>query len=125
MFCSFIVIKSQVLLLAKERIVGTSFIGLDSPPVAANTSQNYPKSFHSNKYKPDNQPKADSDYRLGVHTASNRTDKKKSEFYWSYKNHILIDCISRLSFYEITITAEIHDATVALDILADTHSLKL
>ena len=41
-------------------LVDTSFIGLDSTPIAANTSQNNPKSFLSNKFKPDNQPKAQS-----------------------------------------------------------------
>lgn len=71
------VMKSQVLFLANEGIVDTSFIGLDSTPVAANTSQNNPKSFLLNKFKPDNQPKADSDCKLGVHTASNQADEKK------------------------------------------------
>ena len=116
------VMKSQVLLLAEKGIVDTSFIGLDSTPVAANTSQNNPKSFLPGKFKPDNQPKADSDCRLGVHTASNQVNEKKYGFYWGYKNHVLVDCISGLPIYEITTTAEVHDATVALDILADTHS---
>lgn len=65
------IMKSQVLYLSKQGIVDTSFIGLDSTPIAANTSQNNPKSFLSNKFKPDNQPKADTDCKLGVHTASN------------------------------------------------------
>ena len=77
-------------------LVDTSFIGLDSTPIAANTSQNNPKSFLSNKFKPDNQPKADTDCKLGVHTASNQTNEKKYEFYWGYKNHVLVDCISGL-----------------------------
>ena len=68
--------KSQVLYLSKQGIVDTSFIGLDSTPIAANTSQNNPKSFLSNKFKPDNQPKADTDCKLGVHTASNQTNEK-------------------------------------------------
>ena len=34
------IMKSQVLSLAKEGMIDTSFIGLDSTPVAANTSQN-------------------------------------------------------------------------------------
>lgn len=33
-----------------------------------------------------------------------------------------MDCISGLPVYEMTTTAKIHDAAVALDILADTHS---
>lgn len=114
--------KSQVLYLSKQGIVDTSFIGLDSTPIAANTSQNNPKSFLSNKFKPDNQPKADTDCKLGVHTASNQTNEKKYEFYWGYKNHVLVDCISGLPIYELTTTANVHDSTVALDILADTHA---
>ena len=75
------IMKSQVLYLSKQGIVDTSFIGLDSTPIAANTSQNNPKSFLSNKFKPDNQPKADTDCKLGVHTASNQTNAKKYEFH--------------------------------------------
>ncbi len=112
---------SQVLILAGKGIIDSSFIGLDSTPVSANTSQNNPKSFASNKFMPDNQPKSDKDCRLGVHTASNRTNEKKYEFYWGYKNHVLVDCISGLPIYELTTTAETADSTVALDILADTH----
>ena len=48
-------------------------------------------SFLSNKFKPDNQPKADTDCKLGVHTASNQTNEKKYVFYWGYKNHVLAD----------------------------------
>ena len=116
------IMKSQVLFLSAKGIVDTSFIGLDSTPIAANTSQNNSKSFLSNKYKPDNQPKADIDCKLVVHTASNQTNEKKYEFYWGYKNHVLVDCISGLPIYEITTTADDHDSAVALDILANTHS---
>lgn len=116
------VMKSQVLYLSKQGIIDASFIGLDSTPVAANTSQNNPKSFSSNKFKPDNQPRADADCKLGVHTASNQTDEKKYTFYWGYKNHVLVDCISGLPIYELTTTANTADSSVALDILADTHS---
>ncbi len=40
----------------------------------------------------------------------------------SKKNHVLVDCISGLPIYELTTTANVHDSTVALDILADTHT---
>lgn len=116
------IMKSQVLYLAGKGIIDTSFIGLDSTPVFANTSQNNPKSFHADRFKPDNRPKADKDCKLGVHTASNRINEKKYVFYWGYKNHVLTDCISGLPVYEITTTAEVADSTVALDILADTHA---
>ena len=114
--------ESQVILLARQGIVDSSFIWLDSTPIAANTSQNNPKSFLANKFKPDNHPKADKDCKLGVHTASNQSNEKNYEFYWGYKNHVLVDCISGLPLYEITTTADVHDSSVALDILASTHA---
>ena len=116
------IMQSQVLSLAADGIIDTSSIGLDSTPVSANTSQNNPKSFLSNKFQPDNQPKADKDCKLGIHTASNQTNEKKYEFYWGYKNHVLVDCISGLPIYEMTATAEVADSTVALDILAGAHA---
>lgn len=115
------IMKAQVLSLAEKGIIDTSFIGLDSTPIKANTLQNNPKSFLRNKFNPDNPPKADMDCKLGVQTASNQTNEKKYEFYWGYKNHVLVDCISGLPIYEITTTAEAADSTVALDILAETH----
>lgn len=92
------VMESQVLVLAAKSIIDTSFIGLDSTSVAANTSQNNPESFLSNKFKPDNQPNANIDCKLGIQTAPNQTDEKKRQFYWDYKNHVLVDCISGLRF---------------------------
>lgn len=116
------IMRSRVLLLARQAIIDTSFIGLDSTPVAANTSQNNRKAFLSNKFKPDNQPKADADCKPGVHTASNQSNEKNYEFYRGYKNHVLVDCISGLPVFELTTTADVHDSSVALDILADTHA---
>jgi hypothetical protein len=115
------VMKKQVVKLAELGIIDTSFIGLDSTPVAANTSHNNPKSFRTNKFNKENQPKADKDCKLGVHTASNQHSEKKYEFYCGYKNHVLVDCITGLPIYELTTTAEVADSTVALEILAKTN----
>lgn len=116
------IMQSLVLALAEQGIMDTSFIGLDSTPVMANTKQNNPKSFAKNKFSPENQPKADKDCCLGVHTASNQQNEKNYEFYWGYKNHVLVDCISGLPVYELTTTANRTDHEVALDILSQTHS---
>lgn len=114
--------RTQVANLIKLGIIDTSFIGLDSTPIAANTSHNNPKSFRKNKFRKDNQPKTDTDCRLGVHTASNQHNEKNFEFYWGYKNHVLVDCITGLPICEMTTTAEVYDSTVALDILSQTNS---
>lgn len=113
--------QQQVLTLYQEGILDASFIALDSTPVHANTVKNNPKSFSSDKFNPDTTPKSDRDCKLGVHSASNQSSEKNYEFYWGYKNHILIDCISGLPIFEITTTANVADSTVALDILANVH----
>ena len=98
-------------------VLDASFIGLDSTSIVASTAQNNPKSFVKNKFSPENQPRNDPDCALGVHTASNQHNEKNNEFYWGYKNHILVDCISGLPLYELTTTANFADSSVALDIL--------
>jgi len=115
------IMRTQVLELAKLGIIDTSFIGLDSTPNMANTKQNNPKSFAKGKVDPENQPRADKDCRLGVHTASNQHNEKNYEFYWGYKNHVLSDCITGLPIYEMTTAANVADSDVALDILAKTN----
>ena len=108
----------KILHHAKLSIVDASFIGLDSTPVAANTKQNNPKSFARDKFKPENHPKADPDCALGVHSASNQHNERRYEFYWGYKNHILVDCISGLPLYELTTPANVADSAVVQEILA-------
>lgn len=114
--------QSQVLKLSEIDVIDTSFIALDSTPVSANAHQNNSKSFVKNKFSKNNQPKSDKDRGLGVHTASNQHNERKFEYYWGYKNHILVDCITGLPIYELTTTADVADSTVTLDILSQTNS---
>ncbi len=112
------IMAQQVQQLYEIGIVDTSFIGLDSTPISANTRQNNPKSFAKNKFAKDNHPKCDPDCALGVHSASNQHNERRYEFYWGYKNHVLVDCISGLPLYEVTTPANVTDASVAEGILA-------
>ena len=112
------IMAAQVKKLYEMGIVDASFIGLDSTPVMANTKQNNPKSFAKNKFSKENHPKSDPDCALGVHSASNQHNERRYEFYWGYKSHVLVDCISGLPLYELTTQANIMDSTVAVDILA-------
>ena len=100
-------------------IVDASFVGLDSTPVAANTKQNNPKSFAKNKFSKENHPKSDPDCALGVHSASNQHNERRYEFYWGYKSHVLVDCISGLPIYELTTPGNVADSSVAAEILAE------
>lgn len=114
------VMEEQVLRLASLGIIDTSFIGLDSTSVYANTCKNNPKAFEKEKVNPTVQPKADKDCRLGVFTAPKKGGKNY-EFYWGYKNHILCDLTTGLPIYEMTTAANCQDSTVTLEILSATN----
>jgi hypothetical protein len=113
--------QRQVLHLSEMGIIDTSFLGLDGTSVMANTCQNNPKSFRKNKFSKDNQPKADPDCRLGVHTASNQHSDRNFEFYWGYKNHVLCDVMTGLPLFEMTTAANVLDHEVAVDMLRRTN----
>jgi len=117
-----LIMKGQVTELVEMKLLDGSFPGLDSTPNIANTKLNNPKSFIPNKFDKDKPPKSDADCTLGVHTASNQHTDRNYEFYWGYKNHILLDCITGLSIFEMTTGAETADCSVAIDILAKTHN---
>ena len=117
------IMGKQVQKLYELGILDASFIGLDSTPVAASTAQNNPKSFLKNKFSKDNQPRNDPDCALGVHTASNQHNEKNFEFYWGYKNHVLVDCISGLPIWELTTPANITDSAVTERILAEANQI--
>lgn len=112
------VLITQVKKLAALGLIDPSFIAVDSTPIMANTSQNNPKSFRKNKFAKENQPKSDPDCALGVHTATNQINERNYEFYWGYKNHILLDCITGLPIAEITTPANVADSTVVEELLA-------
>lgn len=112
------IMAEQVKKLYRLGVVDASFIGPDSTPVAANTKQNDPKSFAKDKFKPENHPKADPDCALGVHSTSNQHDERRFEFYWGYKSHVLVDCISGLPLYELTTPANTADFAVVQEVLA-------
>ena len=116
------VMQTQVLKAVDLTLIDTSFIALDATPVKANVSNNNPKSFRKNKFSKDEPPKADKDCSLGVQTASNQHNEKNYEFYWGYKNHILVDCISGLPICELTTGANISDSSVTLEILKKANS---
>ena len=116
------VMQSQVLKAVDLALIDTSFIALDATPVKANVSNNNPKSFRKNKFSKDEHPSADKDCALGVQTASNQHNEKKYEFYWGYKNHILVDCISGLPVCELTTGANVPDSSVTLEILEKANS---
>lgn len=115
------IMQLQVKELRELGFIDGSFASLDSTSIEANTAQNNPKSFDKKRFDKTRQPKSDKDCKLGIRTASNAFNDKKLEFYWGYKNHILVDAILGLPIAEITTTANTTDHEVAVSLLKETH----
>lgn len=84
------------------------FTSGDSCPVLANVKQNNLKTNVSNRFDKSAIPKADPECRLGVYVVF--YPKKKVQFFWGYRNHILNDAKSELPIAEITKPANIHES---------------
>ncbi len=104
-------------------MVDASFIAIDSTPISANTNQSNSKSFAKDKFDPENHPKNDPDCKLGVHTVSNQHNEKKYKFFWGYKSHVAVDCITGLPLCELITTAEVAAHVVVIDLLEDTNDV--
>jgi len=113
--------QQQVLECAKTGLITAKILAEDSTPIYANVVNNNPKTFMDSKFSNANPPKGDKDCKLGFHANSNAIGETKGEFYWGYKEHILIDVLSGLPICCLTTGANVHDSAVALDILAKTH----
>ena len=74
--------------------------------------------YAKSKFSKENHPKSDPDCALGVHSASNQHNERWYAFYWGYKSHVLVDCISGLPLYELTTPGNVADSSVAAEILA-------
>jgi transposase len=81
----------------------------DSMPIFANTKLNNPKSFSKNRFKKSQTPAGDSNCKLGVHSASNDSNNKDFEFFWGYKDHVLLDALYGLPIFNLTLTANTSD----------------
>ncbi|MDR0301138.1 MAG: transposase [Treponema sp.] len=103
------VLASNTLNMLGLGLVDLQELIVDSTPIFANTKLNNPKSFAKNRFSKNNTPSADPNSRLGVHTASNSSNNKNYEFFWGYKDHILLDAKHGLPVFNLTATADIHD----------------
>jgi len=106
------VMISNTLQMADLGLVDFKNLLVDSMPIFANTKLNNPKSFSKNRFAKDNCPAADSNCRLGVHSASNDSNNKDYEFFWGYKEHVLLDALHGLPIFKLTRTANCADVTI-------------
>jgi len=90
---------SLVKKLIQLKIIEGDYLSLDSCPIKANVKQNNLKTNIRYRYLKDRPPKNDPDCRIGVFPTF-PLGKKKVEFFWGYRNHIINDAVSELPLVE-------------------------
>lgn len=107
--------------------ISTKFISTDSCPVKSPVRENNLKTNVKNRFDKNIFPKADPEARLGIYVTY-PTGKKKVQFFWGYRNHIINDASSELPLAEITKpanTPEQHLAIPQLKYVKDTFKLPI
>lgn len=109
--------------LIANGVIEAKHVGFDSCPVESWVRENNPKTAlrHSrfDKTKP---PKADPDARLGVKIHYPAPGKKKVDFFWGYRNHVLADLVSELPLIEITAPNSVGEVSLAKTLLENASS---
>jgi len=90
--------------LVKELIklghISGRYISADSCPIKANVKENNIKTNVRNRFDKTRIPKGDPEARLGAYAVY--PNKRKVEYFWGYRNHVLNDALSELPIAEIT-----------------------
>ncbi len=101
--------KSLVLRLIELGQISGKFIAADSCPIKANVKENNLKTNMKNRFVKNHMPEGDKDAKLGI-IVTFPNNSKIIEFFWGYRNHILIDAVSELPIAELTSPANSHDS---------------
>ncbi|MBL7071736.1 MAG: transposase [Candidatus Omnitrophica bacterium] len=83
------------------------YISVDSCPIKANVKENNLKTNVRNRFDKTRIPKGDPDARLGAYAVY--PSKRKVEYFWGYRNHVLNDALSELPIAEITEPANVYE----------------
>jgi len=101
--------KSLISRLIQLKQISGNFIAADSCPIKANVKENNLKTNVKNRFIKTCIPKGDKNAQIGI-IVTYPNNSKKIEFFWGYRNHILIDAVSELPIAELTTPANSHDS---------------
>lgn len=93
-------------LIALGQIQGR-YISADSCPIKSNVKENNLKTTVANRFDKNRFPNGDPEAWLGVYVVF--PAKKKIQYFWGYRNHILNDAITELPIAEITEPANVSE----------------
>lgn len=97
--------------LIQLQVIKGPYLSLDACPIQAKVKKNNLKSNVKNRFCKENPPKQDPEARLSVMPIF-PSAKKKAQFFWRYRNHMINDAVSELPLMEIILPADIRGTSV-------------
>jgi hypothetical protein len=88
-------------------IISGRYISTDSCPIKARVKENNLKTRATDRFDKSKIPKGDPDARLSAYVVF--PDKKKVQYFWGYRNHILNDALAELPIAEATEPANVYE----------------
>jgi len=107
--------KIKNLLLSKLISLGEitgHILSIDSCHILANVKENNLKTSVKYRFHKSKILRGDPDARVGVIIHFKDNSEKKIEFFWGYRNHVVLDTVSELPVAEITKPANISEQTL-------------
>jgi hypothetical protein len=98
-------------LINLKGISGT-VLSIDSCPIAAHVRENNLKTSVKDRFDKSKILVGDPDARLGVIIHFKDNSSKKVEYFWGYRNHVVIDALSELPIAEITKPANVSEQSL-------------
>lgn len=104
--------NSLVFELIKLGQISGRFLSIDGCPILANVKENNLKTTVKNRYDKSRILKGDPDAKLGVLIHFKKNSGKQIEYFWGYRNHVVLDALSELPVVEITKPANVSEQTL-------------
>jgi len=105
--------------LIEEEVITGKFVALDSCPIKANVKENNLKTSVKARFDKTHTPSGDPDAKMGVLIHYPQPFKRKVDYFWGYRNHIITDTATELPIHEQTFPADKDEQKVAVPLLKE------
>ncbi|MBI5143608.1 MAG: transposase [Candidatus Omnitrophica bacterium] len=108
-----------ILKLIKAGQVRGRYLSLDSCPVPACVKENNLRTNTRDRFSKDKLIKGDPDAGLGIIVHYPTNDKKRIQYFWGYRNHVVSDAETELPIWEATKPANVFESNLFIPMFKD------
>lgn len=109
--------------LINLNVISGRAIAIDSCPIVVLLRENNLKTSMANRFDKTKKPAGDPDARLGVMIHYPTPFKKKVQYFWGYRNHVVNDTDTELPIWEVTKPTNISEVKIAKSLIREAKNL--